>query len=404
MIAAVITFWISLAACVYIYFGYPALLWILSRVRTRPVAEADIRPSMTMIVPAHNEERTIEAKLANTLELDYPPEQLEILVVSNGSTDRTCEIVRSANDPRVRLIDLPEAGKVAALNEGAGQAAGDVLVFSDADFLLERDALLHIARKFADPTVGGVCGARSNARRDGDATGEGEGLYARWDRWQKVLESRIGSVFAADGLLYAIRRKLFVPVADPAQADDIAISVQIPLQGHRLLFEPRAAAWENATVNAEEEFHRKIRVTGHSVAALLKLRSRLFTSGFYSLELLSHKLVRHFIPFFLISLFASNAALLRRAPFYLLTMLGQLFIYALAAAGALLRNKPAGKAKPLYVPYYFAFVNAAALLGIVSMLRGKRTAVWSTRSASKESAPQPLDGAAKSFPKGHRLG
>src|ERR1044071_1207358 len=248
-------FWISLAVCIYVYFGYPALLWVLSRARPRPVREGDVTPAATLIIPACNEEKNIAAKIENTLALDYPP--VEILVVSNGSTDATDDIVRRYAG-RVTLIALEKAGKIEALNEGARRASGEILVFTDADFLLDPHALRTLARKFHDPEVGGVCGARSRGRRDGDSTGDGEGLYARWDLWQKVRESRIGSVFAADGLLYAIRRELYVPVTDPAQADDIAISARIPILGYRLLFEPKATAWENAAVGASGGLPREV--------------------------------------------------------------------------------------------------------------------------------------------------
>ncbi len=382
MTVALVLFWTSLAVCVYIYFGYPALLWVISRVRPRPVREQDVTPRATFIIPAYNEEALIAGKIENTFSLDYPPEQIEVLVVSNGSTDRTNEIVRTWNDPRVRLIALELPGKMEALNEGARNASGDVLVFSDADFLLDRHALAAMARKFGDPEVGGVCGARkSGASVEGDATVEGEGLYGRWDRWQKIRESRVGSVFAADGLLYAIRRELYVPVTDPAQADDIAISARVVLQGYRLLFEPAAMAWERAMVVAASEFRRKIRVTNHSVRALLNLGPALVTSGLYSVELLSHKLVRHFIPLFLVPLFASNLALLRLSPFYVVTLVGQAAVYAFALIGWLVRNRPLGRVRLLSVPYYFCFVNAAALLGIISMFSGKRQAAWSTRAS-----------------------
>lgn len=383
MTFALIVFWLCLAVVVYIYFGYPALLWLLSRVRPRPVAEGDAHPRATFVIPAYNEERTIAAKIENTLGLDYPPEQLEVLVVSNGSTDRTNEIVRSYSDPRVRLLALEKPGKMQALNEGVRAATGEIIVFSDADFLLDTHSLNEIARKFNDPEVGGVCGARkSSVKREGDTTGEGEGLYGRWDKWQKVRESRIGSVFAADGLLYAIRKQLYVPITDAAQADDIAISARVVLQGYRLLFEPNATAWEKATVRAEEEFGRKIRVTNHSVRALLNLGSSLYTSGLYSVELLSHKLVRHFVPFFLIPLLAANIALVRLSPFYVLTLIGQLAIYALAIAGALLRDHPLGRSRLFYIPYFFCFVNAAAFLGVLSIFRGRKLEAWSTRAAS----------------------
>lgn len=383
IVAAKIVFWFSLAVCVYIYFGYPALLWVMSKLRPRPVREADVTPSVSFIIPAYNEERNIAAKIENTLSLDYPGEQIEVLVMSNGSVDRTDDIVRGFTDPRVKLVVMPRPGKMEALNEGARRATGELLVFTDADFLLDPHTLREIARKFADPEVGGVCGARNtDIQRGGDATGEGEGMYAKWDKWQKVRESIIGSVFAADGLVYALRRHLYMPVTDPAQADDIAISTRVVLQGYRLLFEPRATAYENATVVAHEEFRRKTRITNHSVHALLKLGpAALLTSGFYSVELLSHKLIRHFIPYFLIPLLISSAMLARSGWFYTLTLFGQILVYALALLGAAVRDKPIGRSRVFTVPYYFCFVNAAAFVGILGMLRGRKTSAWSTRAA-----------------------
>jgi cellulose synthase/poly-beta-1,6-N-acetylglucosamine synthase-like glycosyltransferase len=380
---ALIVFWFCLAVCVYIYFGYPALLWVVSRFRTRPVAEqADFAPTVTFIIPAYNEERNIAAKLENTLSLDYPADRMQVLVVSNGSVDRTDEIVRGYTDPRVQLVVMPQPGKMEALNEGARRATGEVLVFTDADFLLDHHTLREIGRKFADPEVGGVCGARNTSVvREGDATGEGEGMYARWDKWQKVRESRIGSVFAADGLLYAIRRSLYVPITDPAQSDDMAISMRVVTQGYRLLYEPKATAYEKAVVRASEEFVRKIRITNHSVSALLKLGAPLVTSGFYSVELLSHKLIRHFIAYFLLPLFVSNLFLLRVSPLYVVALAGQLAIYGLAVVGAFVRDRPIGRSRFFTVPYYFCFVNVAAFFGILTMFRKHKTTAWSTRAA-----------------------
>lgn len=376
-------FWICAAVCVYVYFGYPALLWILSKLRPRPVAAGDVTPHVTFIIAAYNEEQNIAAKIENTLSLDYPADRIEVLVVSNGSTDRTNDIVRAFEDPRVRLLALPQPGKMQALNEGAAAARGEIFVFTDADFLLDRHTLHLMASQFADSRVGGVCGSRNTSvRREGDATGEGEGLYARWDKWQKTLESKIGSVFAADGLLYAIRRELYVPITDIHAADDIAISTQIPIRGYRLLFEPNATAFESAGVNAEQEFGRRIRVTNHSVRAVLGLGRHLFTHGFYSLEIVSHKLVRHLIPFFLIPLFLANAFLLRDGALYVLAFAAQLCVYALATAGWALRHSRIGRTKPLFVPYYFCFVNAAALFGVLSIAHGARHAAWTPRGGT----------------------
>jgi cellulose synthase/poly-beta-1,6-N-acetylglucosamine synthase-like glycosyltransferase len=375
-------FWVCLAVCVYIYFGYPALLWVVSRFRSKPVAEADVTPFVTFIVPAYNEERNIAAKIENTLSLDYPADKIEVLVMSNGSVDKTNDIVRGFTDPRVQLIALPQPGKMEALNEGARLSRGEVLVFTDADFLLDHHTLREMARKFADPQVGGVCGARNTSVvREGDATGEGEGMYARWDKWQKVRESRIGSVFAADGLLYAIRRSLYTPITDPAQSDDMAISMRVVTQGYRLLYEPKATAYEKAVVRASEEFRRKIRITNHSVSALLKLGAPLVTSGFYSVELLSHKLIRHFIAYFLIPLFIANLFLARTHPVYMIALAGQLLIYGLALVGAFVRDRAIGRSRFFTVPYYFCFVNAAAFFGILTMLRRHKTTAWSSRPA-----------------------
>jgi biofilm PGA synthesis N-glycosyltransferase PgaC len=219
ILAATIVFWTCFAVCLYIYFGYPAMLWVISRFRNRPVREADVTPRATFVIAAYNEEGVIGGKIENVLSLDYPAEQLEVLVVSNGCTDRTNDIVRGyLTDPRVRLIALEQPGKMQAVNEGVRQATGEIIVFSDADFFLDHHTLRLMARKFADPEVGGVSGARKpGITRKGDATGEGEGMYVRWDKLQKILESRIGSVFAADGLLYAIRKELYVPLTDPSR-------------------------------------------------------------------------------------------------------------------------------------------------------------------------------------------
>jgi cellulose synthase/poly-beta-1,6-N-acetylglucosamine synthase-like glycosyltransferase len=216
-------------------------------------------------------------------------------------------------------------------------------------------------------------------RAGADATQGGEGLYWRYDKWQKGLESAIGSIFAADGTLYAVRRALFVPIADRAQADDIAVSTRVVLQGFRLVFEPAAVAWEEAPAEGRAEFRRKVRVTNHSVRALLALGPRLWSSGFYSVELVSHKLLRHLVPFFLVALFVSNVvAAAGRTPFRAVLAL-QLLFYAAAVAGWLLRRR-AGRSRLLTVPYYFCLVNLAALLGVLSIARGERLAAWTPRS------------------------
>lgn len=382
MILASIVFWLCLAVCVYVYFGYPAVLFLVSRIRSRPVREADVTPKASFVIAAYNEEGVIGQKIANTLALDYPADRLEILVAANGCTDRTCDIVREFDDPRVRLIALEKPGKMEAVNEAVRQATGELLVFTDADFMLDAHTLRLMARKFADPEVGGVSGARKpGVIRKGDATGEGEGLYVKWDKLQKVLESRIWSLSTADGLLYAIRRELYVPLTDPSRGDDMTISPQVPLRGYRMIFEPDATAWENATIHATSEFRRKSRIANRCTRALvLGIGTRLFTT-WYGLEVFSHKVLRHMIPFFLIAMFVASIPLAMTSPFYAVLLGGQVAFYALALAGAMLRDTRAGYWKVLSVPYYFCFVNAAALVGLTKLVLGKGTSAWSTRAS-----------------------
>lgn len=375
----------SLAAVAWIYFGYPALMWVLARLRPWPVAAGPVEPSLSVLVAAFDEEAVIEEKVRNTLYDGYLASRLEVVVASDGSTDRTEEIVarlERENPGRVRLLRLPRQGKAAALDAAVRASRGEVLVFTDANALLAPGALGQLAAPFADPAVGGVCGnkrLRAAARRGGDAVEEGEGLYWRYDKWVKAQESRAGSVFAADGALYALRRELYVPMADPAQADDIAISARVVLQGRRLVWAPGAVVWEEAPVEGLAELRRKIRVTNHSVRALWNLGPALWRSGLYSLQLLSHKFLRHLVPFFLLALLASNVALAPGSRLFAALLAGHLAFYAMAALGFALRRRPAGRARLLAVPYYFTLVNLAALLGVLSILRGERLRAWTPR-------------------------
>jgi GT2 family glycosyltransferase len=381
-------FVVSLGLVAYIYAGYPALVAVRARMRPRPVHRAPVRPPVTVIIPAFNEAGVIEAKIWNTFALDYPADRLEILIVSDGSTDETEAIVRRYESPRLRLLVQARQGKAFALNRAARAAANEILVFTDANTELGRDALAHLVESFADPEVGGVAGnKRYRPAGADDGTGRGEGSYWRFDSWQKLCESRAGSVFAADGALYAVRRDLYVPIRDPAQADDMAISVQIVLQGHRLVFEPQAIAYEEAPGDRFREFGRKVRITNHSLRALLNLRRKLWTSGFYSVQLLSHKFVRHLSPVLLLMLLLSSGLLARSSPLFQLALAGQLGLYGLGALGLLIGRGTARAGRFLVMPAYFCLVNAAALRGIVAVLQGRRLRVWTPRGDGGDASP-----------------
>ena len=376
MTVALVALWSGLGLCVYVYAGYPALLLLLSRLRPRPIRQGDVQPSVSLIVPAYNEEETIEAKVRNALALRYPKDRLEILVASDGSSDRTNEIVRREAGGSLQLLTLPRRGKAHALNEAARRARGEILVFSDADVALDADSLLWLTRSYADPEVGGVCGARSQRASNGGAAEGGEGLYQRYDTWQTALESRIGSIASAHGALYSVRRDLYVPIADPAQADDLAISARVPLHGYRMVYEPRAKSVQEAPVDGRGEFRRKIRVTNHTTRAILLLGRELAAHPLYAFAVISHKLLRYFVPFGLITVFVAAAVLAPSHPEYALLLALQAAFYGGAAAASRSRGGPLRRGRLFAVPYYFTLVNAAAFCGVLSILLGTRRSAW----------------------------
>ncbi|HSA54083.1 MAG TPA: glycosyltransferase [Gemmatimonadaceae bacterium] len=379
MLIASWIFGVSFAACLYVYAGYPALLLLLARLRPRPVRRASVQPTLSVVIPAFNEQDVIREKIEATFANGYPVERLEVIVASDGSTDDTNEIVRRLEGERVRLLALPRSGKVAALNAAASVARGEILVFTDADVSLDPGALSRLVSNFADPAVGGVTGRKAQgADAGGGAIGRGEGLYTRFDEWQKRLESLIGSTISAHGALHGIRRELYRPVADGSGADDMAISMRVVLQERRLVYEPDAVARVETPAGARAEFRRKVRVANQAMRALAGIGPALWTSGFYSLELISHKLLRYVVPVFLMAMLVTNAllALDGRTAWQLMLRL-QLAFYGAAALGLLLDGRGRSRFRRLLtVPCYFCTVNAAALVALLSLIVGRRAGTW----------------------------
>ena len=381
MLALEIILWAGVAVGAYVYFGYPLLLWAAAKVTKRPIHKAPITPVVSLIIAAHNEERQLAAKIENTLALDYPRDRIEIIVASDGSTDGTEEIAGHFEPHGLRLLRLPRCGKMHALNKAVAQSAGEVLVFTDANAELERNALKALVAPFADIEVGGVCGNqkyRGAADRD-DTAGAGEDLYWRFDKYLKQLETCVGSTIAADGSLYAVRRDLYVVVEDGAQADDFAVSARVVTSGRRrLVFEPAAVSFEPAPGFSDREFWRKVRVANHGIRAILHLHGGLnpLRTGAYALQMWSHKVLRYMLPLFAIAALVATAALAFHSAFYLGLLGAQAAFYALAMSGWLLRRSSIGRLKAFYAPFYFCLANAAALLGLLSLLRGERITIW----------------------------
>lgn len=373
MVAAASLFAFSVLASLYAWVGYPALLAFRSRRGTRLYWPRDIEPAVTVIIPVHNRAGQVAAKIANTLAADYPADLLEVLVVSDGSTDGTDAIVEAWPDPRVRLITLPASGRLVALQQGGRRARGEVLVFTDVNVTVDPGALRHLVRPFADRKVGGVCGARKVRRaRSGDSGVVGSVLLARFEDRLKRLESGLGNIHAADTSLCAVRRSMFVPATNPAQADDIAISARVVLSGGRLVYEPRAVCRRIAEIDSTFEFRRRMHMANYSIRALFDLRHDLRHRAGYAWQLISHTIARDIVPVFLAIALFSSAFLSSASVVFGFVLAVQVVFHTLAYLGWRLRNARFGRLPMLAIPYFFLALNGANLLGLLSVFGGIR--------------------------------
>lgn len=370
---------LGLAGLFYIYVGFPLLLIVVGTLRNRRHRQGAETPRLTLIVAAYNEEDCIEDRIENALAADYPADRLEVIVASDGSSDGTESLVADHPDPRVRLLRLPRRGKIFALNDAVRHATGDILVFSDANTMADRGAFRALARNFADPEVGGVAGHTGYRIEAGsESSSRGESLYWRYDTWLKQLESRTGSVVSAHGGLYAIRRELHEPPVETAVTDDFIISTGVVARGYRLVFEPEARAWEVAVKSAEREFQRRIRLMTRGLRGVAA-RARLLNPmrhGFYSLVLLSHKVLRRLALVPLALVLASTAVLGAEIPLFRVAVAAQLAFYGAALLGHQLRGHAVGQWKILYVPFYYCMANLAAFVALLRFVRGDRIVSW----------------------------
>jgi glycosyltransferase involved in cell wall biosynthesis len=366
-------FWTSVLLVAYTYAGFPLLLWLRSRLAPRPFRVAEFTPDASLVICAYNEANTIAEKLENVLRLDYPRDRLEVIVASDGSTDGTEEIVASFAGRGVRLLALPRRGKIPTLNAAAALATGDVLVFSDANSMLEGHALRALFRPFADPDVGGVAGDQRYAGRAGRESGER--AYWSLDRQLKIWQGRAGSVTSATGAIYAIRRELFRPV--PAGVtDDFWISTRAIASGRRLVFAADAVAWEPPARSGDREFRRKVRVMTRGLRGVVLARELLnpLRHRFYALQILSHKVLRRLVVLPLVAILLASPWLWSAGPIYRAAILLQVLIYGLAAASALPLHGRLGRI--LALPGFFCMANAAAAVAAWNVVRGRRIDLW----------------------------
>ncbi len=377
-------FLISCTIVLYNYAGYAVLAWLFGRIAGRYRAAAappDYRPSVSFIVAAFNEETIISEKIHNSLQLDYPRAAIEFIFVTDGSSDRTPAIV--AATPAIRLLHEPaRKGKSAAVNRAVLQSRNDILIFSDANTMLNTDAVNNIVRHYYDRLAGGVAGEKKvmsleSLPADG---GDGEGVYWRYESRLKQIDSDFYSVVGAAGELFSLRRELYTPLPDNTVLDDFVLSLRVAGKGFRILYEPLAYAMELPSSSIKEEQKRKVRISAGGFQAIGMLSGLLAFWRHPRLTYLyfSHRVLRWTLsPLCLVLAWVSNLVLvLQPAAIRLLlaTATAQTLFYGLAALYRL--PLPSSLKKMAKIPYYFTFMNVSVLLGFIRFCRGSQSAVW----------------------------
>jgi len=387
VLGAKVAFWTCALLSAHTYILYPLVLFVayaISQVRRDlqylmgrrdrrrlPLGPEDL-PAVSLVVPAYNEEAHLPDKLANICALDYPREKLEVVFVSDGSTDGTNAILRGSPGNNVRVILLPERrGKTRAVNQGVERACHEIVVLCDAATLFERDALKNLVRHFSDPTVGVVCGSlRFQSNLESEHT---EGTYWRYEGMLRLMEARLGATLTASGAIYALRRRCFRPL----QADDIIDDFVLPMHaralGYRVLYDPEAVATEFAASSVKGEFTRRVRI---AVGSFFALRAflRVPLGPMTSFAFLSHKLLRWVLPFLMIGMLVSNVALASEG-FYRVLLAGQLAFYGWAAAGFLFQQRMT-RVRFGLLGYFLVTIHLAYLVGFIRFICRRQEGLW----------------------------
>ncbi len=371
-------FWISASAVVYAYIGYPLVLKMISYFVSNPVNKKPFTPPVTLIISVFNEEKVIAGKIENSLALDYPKDRLEIMVVSDASSDTTDEIVNGYANYGIKLLRIEgRVGKTSCLNRAVSEAVGDIILFSDANSAYHNSSIREIAANFYDNQVGCVTGHTRYIAKKGNTVVESVGLYSHIEKITKVLESRIGSCVGADGAIFSIRKDLYRTLR-ATDINDFVIPLQIVAQGYRTVFEKNAYCNEETAYDSKGEFERQVRITNRTLRALFSKNGLLnsFRHKFFSFMLISHKLVKLLVPLFLTTLLLSNLILFRRNLLYKGFFALQTTFYSLAAIQSEKSNSPLAS---LYsICRTFVVVNAAILKGWITYYKGNDFTTWKT--------------------------
>ncbi|WP_069657824.1 glycosyltransferase family 2 protein [Arcticibacter eurypsychrophilus] len=382
-----VTFWLSIFIVFYTFLGYGILLFLMVRIKrlfskkiTESIIDIDKLPTCTLIVAAFNEQDYMRDKIKNTLQLNYPAKKLQILFVTDGSTDQTPEIVSEYKE--IKLLHSPlRKGKINAVHRAVKEVDTEVIVFTDANTFLNTDALQIICSHYKDKNVGAVAGEkRVFSDTLADASAAGEGFYWKYESVLKKWDSEIYSVVGAAGELFSIRTSLYEPVGPDIILDDFMISMLIAMKNYRIVYEPNAYATENASANVKEELKRKVRIAAGGIQSIIKLLPlfNVFKYGMLSFQYISHRVLRWTIsPFLLILIFFINASLVFSGSgwLYSLVLFMQILFYCAACLGYLLEKKQL-RIKALFIPYYFCVMNYAVFAGIYRYYMKQQSATW----------------------------
>lgn len=381
MIQAV--FFASVALIGYAYVGYLAVLWVLTRVLRMPTGYelTSELPKVSLIISVYNEETVLSDKLINSLLLDYPRELLELIVVSDGSTDGTEEIARSFADSGVILKSYQgRIGKTACLNQATAGLSSDIVIFSDANSMYPPNAVRALVAPFSDPKVGFVTGGTSYVADNNGRMGESIGVYAKLEQMVKLFESQLGSCVGADGAIFAIRRSLYEPL-DHADINDLVIPLRIVRAGYRGIYSPQASCVEVVAKEATKEFSRQVRIAARTIRAVLAQRALLnpFAYGLFAFQLASHKFCKLIAPFLLLAVFVANIALVGSSSFYLLLLTIQLMVYTTTWIAVRRSAVPASGSfamRLIDVMHTFLVVNAAVGIAWIHYWKGDSFTTW----------------------------
>ena len=386
-----ILFWIMFLLVFYTYLGYGIVLFVLLQIKrlfTRKkqlILTNDELPHITLLVAAYNEEDYVAKKVENTRSLDYPSEKLHQMWVTDGSNDRTPQLLSAYSDVTV-LHKSERAGKIAAMNRAVKFVQTPIVVFSDANTLLGHESLRRIATMFANPKTGCVSGEKRIYNADQEAaSAAGEGLYWKYESTLKRWDAELYSAVGAAGELFAIRTELFNEVEPDTLLDDFIISLRVAMQGYKIDYDPEAYAIESASANVTEELKRKIRIAAGGIQSVVRLYPLLniFKYGMLSFQYISHRVLRWTVtPFALILLFVLNIALVPYSTFFMVVMGLQVLFYILALLGWMLESRKM-KSKVLFVPYYFFIMNYAVFMGIGRFIKKTQSVNWERAQRAK---------------------